>query len=194
MDKEDTEETNDATVTALEIKEYSEASFDENDGGNASVGEGKESGTLNESESMEEPPDESKSRSKADEEYDRDIAQKKKNRRARAQPGAKRGGRRDTGRSGWGRRFLGKKKTQFQAGDLVEAEWAGSGWWYVGYVGGGEEPNGAAEAKAGKRKKGIFHIMFIDGDEADVSGKDLKLLGTTGVVIFMCMVICMCAW
>lgn len=184
MEKEDTEETNDPTGTALEINEYSEVSSDENDATNDedNVGESKESGTQNElSESIEEAPENSKSRSKVDEEYDRDIAQQKKNRRARAQPGAKRGGRRDTGRSGWGRRFLGKNKPQFQAGDLVEAEWAGSGWWYVGYVGGGAEPNGAAEVKSGKRKKDVFHIIFIDGDEADVPGRDLNLLGTTGM-------------
>lgn len=183
--KEYRENTNDVEGTALEIKEYSEASFDENDYDDG-VGESKESGTQNEaSESIEEPPDYSKSRSKVDEEHYRAIAQQKKNRRARAQPGAKRGGRRDTGRSGWGRRFHGKKKTQFQAGDLVEAEWAGSGWWYVGYVGGGENHDGAAAVKAGKRNKEVFRIIFVDGDEADVPGKDLKLLGSTGVCVWL---------
>lgn len=183
MERDDAQETYDDTGTALEIKEYSEANFDEDDDND--VGENKEGGTQKEaSESMEEAPDYAKGRSKADEEHDQDIAQQKKNRRARAQPGAKRGGRRDTGRSGWGRRFRGRKKPQFQAGDLVEAEWAGSGWWYVGYVGGGEQkPDGTAEVKAGKRKKEFFHVVFIDGDEADVPGKDLKLLGKPGVCV-----------
>ena len=187
MEKDDAaEETkNDTAGAALEIKEYSEESFDEDDN---DAGESKESGTQNEaSESMEEAPDSPpEGRSKIEEEHYRNIAQQKKNRRARAQPGAKRGGRRDTERSGWGRRFRGKKKTQFQAGDLVEAEWAGSGWWYVGYVGAGEEeePAGASERKkAGKRKNDVFHVKFIDGDEADVRGKDLKPLGKPGVCV-----------
>eukprot|EP00752_Nemacystus_decipiens_P010275 g9157.t1 len=178
--KEYSEEANDVEGSALEIKEYSEASFNENDDDDG-AGESKESGSQNEaSESIEEAPDYIESRSPADEEHDRDIAQQKKNRRARAQPGAKRGGRRDTGRSTWGARFRMKKKAQFQAGDLVEAEWGESGWWYVGYVGGGDNPDGAAEVKAGKRNKKVYHIIFIDGDEANVAGKDLKLLGTTG--------------
>lgn len=175
--KNQPEGTDDAT--GFEIKEFPEVSFDENDDVTG-VGESKESSTRTESGSIEEPPEYSRSRSKVDEEYDRDIAQQKKNRIARAQPGAKRGGRRDTGRSASGRRFRGKKKTQFQAGDLVEAEWAGSGWWYVGYVSAGAERNGAAGMKPGKWNTQIFRITFIDGDEADVPGKDLKLLGTTG--------------
>lgn len=191
MENEDAEETNDAaagtkdaTSTALEIKEYSEKGRDDNDdtitNNDGGVGESKESGPLNGSESIEEPPENSQSRSKADEEYDQDIAQQKKNRRARAQPGAKRGGRRDTGRGGWGLRFLGGKKTQFQAGDLVEAEWEGSGWWYIGYVGQREELSIAIDVKAEKRNKDILRVIFADGDEADVLGKDLKLLGTPG--------------
>eukprot|EP00903_Cladosiphon_okamuranus_P014975 g13860.t1 len=178
MEKNDAEETHDVKGNALEIKEYSEASFDDDDDND--VGESKEDGTQNEaSESLEEAPDFPKGPSNADEEHDRDIAQQKKNRRARAQPGAKRGGRRDTERSGWGRRFKGRKKTQFQAGDLVEAEWAGSGWWYVGYVGEGEQPAASTDEKDRKRKKEV-HVIFIDGDEADVPGKDLKLLGKPG--------------
>ena len=174
----------DAGATS-KIREFSETSVDEDDGTTTHhdrAGERKQSITITTSESIEEGPDSSTRRTKADEEYADDIAQQKRERRARAQPGAKRGGRRDTGRSSWGR-LLGRKKVEFEAGDLVEAEWARSGWWYVGYVSGecvgGEESSDGAKRKAGRRTKDEFHVIFADGDEANVRGRDLKPLRTT---------------
>ncbi|CAM9842633.1 unnamed protein product [Scytosiphon promiscuus] len=181
--------------TPLEIREYSEESFRENDDTSndrqADLAAGKkESITTSTSESLEESRDRHTPRTAADEEYERDAAQQKLNRRARAQPGAKRGGRRDTGR-GAGRRW-GRRKNHFEDGDLVEAEWKESGWWYVGYVGvmpsnGGESKDdttiareSARGVKNGKNRKGVFHVVFADGDEADVLGKNLKPLTTKG--------------
>lgn len=172
---------------ASKIREFPETSID--DGADATttshdgVGERKQSTTVaTTSEIMEEGPDVSRPRTKSDEEYATDVAQQKRNRRARAQPGAKRGGRKDTGRSSWAR-FLGRKKPEFEAGDLVEAEWEGSGWWYVGYITGeceeGEESSDGATRKSGRRTKDEFHVVFADGDEANVRGIDLKPLGAT---------------
>lgn len=107
-----------------------------------------------------------------------DVAEAKGNkaaRRAHAQPGAKRGGRRDTARVGLFPRWLGRRQSHHEVGDLVEAEWEGSRWWYVGYV------EGAAPAVTGKKpKKGFYHVVFADGDEADVDGRHLKPLGASG--------------
>lgn len=188
--EESVEESNVTKESSLGIKGYSETSSANE---NSDTGEEKESSSSSRtaaSESIEESQqDQPKPRTAADEEYERDFAQQKKNRRARAQPGAKRGGRRDTRRGGWGG-LLGRKKAQFEAGDLVEAEWWETGWWYVGYIQG--EPEGQEEssttgsgaaAKSGARRKnagGVFHVVFADGDEADVLGKNLKRVGTTG--------------
>ncbi|CAM9250489.1 unnamed protein product, partial [Hapterophycus canaliculatus] len=175
-----------------EIREYSEASFQENDSTAENdreyhAAETKERTTNSTSESLEESYDHREARTATDEEHERDAAQQKLNRRARAQPGAKRGGRRDTERGGW--RRWGKKKNQFEAGDLVEAEWKGSGWWYVGYIGvssvnGEESKDGTTsargEAMVGKHRKGVFHVVFADGDEAEVLGKKLKPLRAKG--------------
>lgn len=177
---------------ASKIKEFSEKSekrIPSIDGDDATttnhygVGERKQSTTVRTtSESIEEGPDVSTHREKSDEEYAMDVAQKKGNTRARAQPGMKRGGRRYTGRSTWAR-LLGRKKPMFEAGDLVEAEWIGSGWWYVGYVTGDcVEGGGSSDGErrtSGRRTKDEFHVVFADGDEANVRGRDLKPLGAT---------------
>lgn len=189
------EEIKATASTPVGIREYSEESFQENDGTanenkDHNAAEKKEGTSTSTPESLEESQDHREARTASDEEYERDVAQQKNNRRARAQPGAKRGGRRDTGRGGW--RRWGRRKHQFEAGDLVEAEWKASGWWYVGYIGAmstkGEESKdettitsgSAREAKAGKKQKGMFHVVFADGDEADVLGKNLKPLRTKG--------------
>lgn len=179
--EERVEETNITTGSPFRIKEYSETSSvdDSND-----AGEEKENNSRTAaSESIEEGEQDHSPRTAADEEYEKDLAQQKKNRRARAQPGAKRGGRKDTRKkSSWGG-FLGRKKIQFEAGDLVEAEWWESGWWYVGYIQGEpegqEESSGAAAVKFGAHKNDLFHVVFADGDEADVLRKNLKRLGST---------------
>lgn len=190
------EETKAAAGTLSEIREYSEESFQEENDGAANDNkdhhgaETKASTAVSTPESIEESQDDHEPRTAIDEEHERDIAQQKLNRRARAQPGDKRGGRRDTGRGGW--RRWGKKKDKFEAGDLVEAEWKESGWWYGGYIGesstnaGGSrddttvDSGSAREPKAGKKQKGVFHVVFADGDEADVRGKNLKPLRTKG--------------
>ncbi|CAM9448613.1 unnamed protein product [Ectocarpus sp. 6 AP-2014] len=169
----------------FEIREYSDSASDDE---NNDTAEAKESAETKQVEDKEESGDDDRHRTASDEEHEMDMAQQKKNRRARAQPGAKRGGRRDTGRGGWFQ-LLGRKKTQFEPGDLVEAEWAGTGWWYVGYIGSGsgelgEESTGgtagAPEANTSKRSKELFHVVFEDGDEADVIRRDLKRLQPTG--------------
>lgn len=174
-----------ASVPTFEIREYSDsASVDENN----NTAETKESTATKLPEDKEESGDGDRHRTASDEEHEMDMAQQKKNRRARAQPGAKRGGRRDTGRGSWFH-LLGRKKTQFEPGDLVEAEWAGTGWWYVGYIGPGSEERGeestggtagAPGATTSRRKKELFHVVFEDGDEADVIRRDLKRLQPTG--------------
>ncbi|CAM9594836.1 unnamed protein product, partial [Pylaiella littoralis] len=176
---ENVQETNVTTGSPSLIKEFSETISAEDDSND--LGEEKERSKTAASESIDErqQEDRPKPRTAADEEYERDSAQRKKNRRARRQPGAKRGGRRETRRGGWGG-LLVKKKIQFEAGDLIEAEWRTTGWWYVGYVQGDPEgqegSNGAAAAKSRARKQDLFHVVFADGDEADVPGKNLKRL------------------
>ncbi|CAM9945619.1 unnamed protein product [Ectocarpus sp. 12 AP-2014] len=174
-----------ASVPTFEIREYSDSASDDE---NNDTAEAKESTEIKLAEDKQEGGDVDRHRAASDEEHEMDMAQQKKNRRARAQPGAKRGGRRDTGRGGWFQ-LLGRKKTQFEPGDLVEAEWAGTGWWYVGYIGSGsgergEESTGgmagAPQAKTSKRSKELFHVVFEDGDEADVIRRDLKRLQPTG--------------
>lgn len=174
-----------ASVPTFEIREYSDSASDDE---NNDTAEAKESAETKLAGDKEEGGDDDWHRTASDEEHEMDMAQQKKNRRARAQPGAKRGGRRDTGRGGWFQ-LLGRKKTQFEPGDLVEAEWAGCGWWYVGYIGSGSEERGeestggtagAPEATTSKRSKELFHVVFEDGDEADVIRRDLKRLQPTG--------------
>ncbi|CAM9562765.1 unnamed protein product, partial [Ectocarpus sp. 4 AP-2014] len=169
----------------FEIREYSDSASDDE---NNDTAEAKESAETRLHENKEESGDDDRHQTASDQEHEMDMAQQKKNRRARAQPGAKRGGRRDTGKGGWFQ-LLGRKKTQFEPGDLVEAEWAGTGWWYVGYIGFGSEERGeestggtagAPQAKTSKRRKELFHVVFEDGDEADVSRRDLKRLQPTG--------------
>lgn len=98
-------------------------------------------------------------------------------RRAHAQPESKRGGRRDTARTGLFplNRWVGRRKSHHEVGDLVEAEWAGSRWWYVGYV-----EREVPVIAGGNQKKGLYHVVFADGDEADVDGRHLKQLGPSG--------------
>ncbi|CAB1121062.1 unnamed protein product [Ectocarpus sp. CCAP 1310/34] len=173
-----------ASVPTFEFKEYSDsASHDENN----DTAEAKESAETKLPEDEEESGDDDWHRTASDQEHEMDVAQQKKNRRTRAQPGAKRGGRRDTERGGWFQ-LLGRKKTQFEPGDLVEAEWAGTGWWYVGYIRSASEERGeesaggtpgAPQAKTSKRSKELFHVVFEDGDEADVIRRDLKRLQPT---------------
>ncbi|CAM9534399.1 unnamed protein product [Ectocarpus sp. 12 AP-2014] len=174
-----------ASVPTFEIREYSDSASDDE---NNDAAEAKESAETKLAEDKEEGGDDDRHRTASDEQLEMDMAQQKKTRRARAQPGAKRGGRRDMGRGGWFQ-LLGRKKTQFEPGDLVEAEWAGTGWWYVGYIGSGSEERGeestggtagAPEAKTSKRSKELFHVVFEDGDEADVIRRDLKRLQPTG--------------
>lgn len=106
-----------------------------------------------------------------------DFAEAKANARRiqeAAQPGAKRGGRKDTTRKGLWSGLVGRRQSLCESGDIVEAEWKGSGWWYVGYVQGQSASDGTP------LKKGFYHVVFADGDEADVSGKHLKQLGPPG--------------
>lgn len=86
---------------------------------------------------------------------------------------SKRGGRRESNVSKiapW-RRLLGMGKSRHDVGDLVEAEWEGSGWWFVGYVAGIEKEGD---------DKGIHHIVFADGDKMDIQGRFLRQLGPPG--------------
>lgn len=106
------------------------------------------------------------------------VAETKRFKSPWAQPGAKRGGQRDPRRSkllSW-RGLMGGQRGHYHVGDLVEVEWEGSGWWYLGYVK-GEATNADGEQKGGK----MYHIVFADGDEADVERKDMRPLQIPGV-------------
>lgn len=99
------------------------------------------------------------------------IAEEKTNFRGQEPMGAKRGGRRYSewmAPSSW-RRWNGGP---YEIGDPVEAEWMGTGWWYAGYVDGKDARNG--------KQKCFYHVVFADGDEADMRGKDLKRLRPPG--------------
>lgn len=109
------------------------------------------------------------------------------------QPEAKRGGRREAGGNAsssmsW-RRLLGMGQCRHETGDLVEAEWEGSGWWFVGYVAGLAE---AAEGNS-KGKKDMYRVVFEDGDEVETHGRLLRQLGPPGVCICVLYVMCQCA-
>lgn len=99
------------------------------------------------------------------------IAEEKTDTRGREPPGAKRGGRRY---SGWMVPFSWRRWNggPYEIGDPVEAEWMGSGRWYAGYVVGKDERNGVHEC--------LYHVVFADGDEADMRGEDLKRLRPPG--------------
>lgn len=102
-----------------------------------------------------------------------------KSSRSNQTPGAKRGGRRVSGNRAmlsWSR--LTGTRNRLEIGDLVEAEWKGSGSWYVGYVEGKASVGGTS-----RRSKGVYHVVFADGDEVDVHGRDLKQLGASGVCL-----------
>lgn len=69
------------------------------------------------------------------------------------------------------RRWLGIAKSRHEVGDLVEAEWDGSGSLFVGYV----------AAVGNGKDRSVHHVVFADGDEMDVQGRFLRQLGPLGV-------------
>lgn len=102
------------------------------------------------------------------------IAEEKVDAPGREPPGAKRGDRQYSGRMAscsWCRWNGGP----YEIGDPVEAEWMGSGWSYAGYVVGKDERTGAQEC--------LYHVVFADGDEADMRGEDLKPLRPPGNIV-----------
>lgn len=161
-----------ADAMRFEIKEYSE---------------GSESATTDEEHpSVTGPPHStsvhSRSVSETQNEGALNATAEEKGSRRNQTPGAKRGGRRLSGHRAmlsWSR-LTGIGKSHPEIGDLVEAEWQGSGSWYVGYVDGKASVDGSS-----RRSKGVYHVVFADGDEADVHGRDLKQLGPSGV--FLCI-------
>ncbi|CAN0153911.1 unnamed protein product, partial [Laminaria digitata] len=170
----------------FEIAEFSDRSASNSSNSNASDSDDGSSENKHEEEGEEEsgtPRSDNISGGEVKEDHQPpslDVAEAKGNAaasRAHAQPESKRGGRRDTARTGGIlNRWVGRRKSRHEIGDLVEAEWAGSRWWYVGYV----EREVPVVAGDKQKKKGFYHVVFADGDEADVDGRHLKQLGPSG--------------
>lgn len=162
-----------ADAIRFEIKEFSEGSESATTDEEHPSATGPPQSTSGHSRSVSETQNEGALNATAEE----------KSSRGNQTPGAKKGGRRVSGHRAmlsWsGLTGIGKSRPEI--GDLVEAEWQGSGSWYVGYVEGKASVDGSS-----RRSKGVYHVVFADGDKADVHGRDLKQLGSSGVCLCIC--------